>query len=104
MKVEINLIVLYCIVLYCIVYKQSVHTGKTSTRQYISVGYFVPPEYSQDTADASQVECVKPSLLPGIRCPYHATIQQGADNTGIVHCHLIYYLHGQLDAPPHSSP
>ncbi len=33
--------------------KQSVHTGKTSTRQDISVGYFVLPGYYQD---ASQVE------------------------------------------------
>ena len=44
--------------------KQSVHSGKTNTRQDISVGYFVPPAYSQDTTDASQVECVEPSLLP----------------------------------------
>ena len=49
--------------------KQNVglHTGKTSTRQHISVGYFVLPGYSQDTADASQVECVELSLLPGMR-------------------------------------
>ena len=33
--------------------KQSVHSGKTSTRQDISVGYFVLPGYAQDTADAS---------------------------------------------------
>ena len=46
--------------------KQSVHTGKTSTRQNISVGYFVQPGYAQDTADASQVECVEPTLLSGI--------------------------------------
>ena len=46
--------------------KQSVHTGKTSTRQDISVGHFVQPGYVQDTADVSQVECVEPSLLPGI--------------------------------------
>ena len=44
--------------------KHSVHTGKTSTRQDISVGYFVQPGYTQDTADASQVECVEPTLLP----------------------------------------
>ena len=37
--------------------KQSVHTGETSTRQYITVGYyFVLPGYSQNTADASHVE------------------------------------------------
>ena len=36
--------------------KQSVHSGKTSTRQDISVGYFV-------LSDMSQVECVEPSLL-----------------------------------------
>ena len=49
--------------------EQGVHSGKTSTRQDISVGYFVLPGYAQDTADASQVECVKPSLLPGICSP-----------------------------------
>ena len=59
--------------------KQSVHTGKTSTRQYISVGYFVLPGYSLDTADATQVECVEPSLLPGICSPCLAAIQQCAD-------------------------
>ena len=36
--------------------KQSVHTGKTSTRQDITVGYFALPGYSQDTTDASQAE------------------------------------------------
>ena len=38
--------------------EQSVHTEETSTRQYISVGYFDLPGYSQDTADAYHVECV----------------------------------------------
>ena len=61
--------------------KQSVHTGKTSTRHYISVGYFVLPGYSQDTAYASQVECVEPSLLPGICGPRLAAIQQCVKNT-----------------------
>ena len=68
--------------------KQSVHTGKTSTRQDITVGYFVMPGYSQDTANASQVEWVEPSLLPGIRSSCSAAMQQCADNTGIVDCHL----------------
>ena len=36
--------------------EQGVHTGKTSTRQDIIIGYFVLPGYYQDTADASQVE------------------------------------------------
>ena len=36
--------------------EQGVHSGKTSTRQDISIGYFVLPGYYQDTADASQVE------------------------------------------------
>ena len=36
--------------------EQGVHSGKTGTRQDISVGYFVLPRYAQDTADASQVE------------------------------------------------
>ena len=53
--------------------KQSVHTGKTSTRQ--DVGYFVQPGYAQDTSDASQVECVEPTLLPGICSPCRAAIQ-----------------------------
>ena len=81
--------------------KQSVHSGKTSTRQDISVGYFVLPGYSQDTADASQVECVEPSLLPGICSLHLAAIQQGADHTVIVDCHLC--LDRQLGACPHSS-
>ena len=55
--------------------KQSVHSGKTSTRQDISVGYFILPGYSQDTADASQVKCVEPFLLPGICSPRLAAIQ-----------------------------
>ena len=51
--------------------KQSacVHAGKTSTTQDIRAGYLVLPGYALDTADASQVECVKPSLLPAICCP-----------------------------------
>ena len=81
--------------------KQSVHTGKTSTRQDITVGYFFLPGYSQDTADAFQVELVEPSLLPGICSPCLAAMQQCADNTGVVDCHLC--LHGQLGACPHSS-
>ena len=81
---------------------QSVHIGKTSTRPYISVGYFVLPGYSHDTADASQVECVEPSLLSGTRNPCLAAMQRCADKTGIVvDCHLC--LHGQLGASPHSS-
>ena len=59
--------------------KQSVHTGKTSTRQDISVGYFVLPGYSQDTADASQVECVEPSLLPG-SVIFFSTLVPGSGN------------------------
>ena len=51
--------------------KQSVHTGKTSTGYDTSVGYFILPAYSQDTADASQVECVEPSLLPGLMQSMH---------------------------------
>ena len=81
--------------------KQSVRSGKTSTRQYISVGYFILPAYSQDMADVYQVECVEPSHLPGICSSRLAAIQQCADNTGIVDCHIC--LHRQLGACPHSS-
>ena len=81
--------------------KQSVHSGKTSTRQYISVGYFIMPAYSQDTADASQMECVEPFLLPGICGPRLAAIHQWVDNTGGIDCHIC--VHIQLGACPHSS-
>ena len=81
--------------------KQSVRSGKTSTGQYINVGYFILPAYSQDTADASQVECVEPSLMRDICSPRLAAIQKCADNTGIVDCHLG--LHRQLGACPYSS-
>ena len=39
--------------------------------------------------------------MPGICSPRLAAIQQCADNTGIVDCHLC--LHRQLGACPHSS-
>ena len=80
--------------------KQSVglRSGKTSTRQDINVVYYVLPGYAQDTADASQVEFVVPSLLPGICSPCLAAIQQCADNTGIVDRHIC--LHRQLGACP----
>ena len=81
--------------------KQSVHSGKTSKRQDIRVGYFILPAYSQDTADASQVECVEPSLLPGICGLRLAAIQQCADNTVVADCHFC--LHRQLGACPNSS-
>ena len=81
--------------------KQSVHSGKTSTRLDISVGYFVQPGYAQDTVGASQVECGEPTLLPDICSPCIAAIQQCADNTGNVDRHIC--LHRQLGACPHSS-
>ena len=81
--------------------EQGVHSGKTSTRQDVSVDYFVLPGYAQDTADASHMEYVKPSLLPGICSPCLAAIQQCASNTGIVDRHIC--LHRQLGACPHSS-
>ena len=81
--------------------EQGVHSGKTSTRQGISVGYFVLPGYSQDAADASQVECGRPSLLSGICSPCLAAIQQCAGNTGIVDRHIC--LHRQFGACPRSS-
>ena len=81
--------------------KQSVHTGETSTRQDISLGYFVLPGYAQDTADESQVECVEPILLPGICSPCIDAIQQCAANTGNAYRHIC--LHRQLGACPHSS-
>ena len=44
----------------------NVHTWKTSTIQDTSIGYVVLPGYAQYTGDASQLECVDPSLLSGI--------------------------------------
>ena len=69
--------------------KQSLHTGKTSTTQYISVGYFFLPGYPLDTAEASHVECVEPSLLPAICIPCVAAIHQCAGNTVIVDRHVL---------------
>ena len=68
--------------------KQSVHSGKT--RPDISVGYFILPAYSQDTADASQVECVEPTLLPGLCSRRIAAIQQCAENTVIVDAIFVF--------------
>ena len=81
--------------------EQSVHTGKTSTRQDITVSYFLLPGYAQETADASQVECaVWPSFLSDTCSPCLAAIQQCAGNTGIADS---LCLHRQLGACPHSS-
>ena len=51
-----------------------VHTGETSTCQDICVAHFVLPGYAQDAAEASQVEGVESSLLPGIGRPRLAAI------------------------------
>ena len=77
--------------------KQSVHTGKTSPRQYITglVTLSCVSGYSQDMAKSCQVKCVYPSLLPGIYNPRIAVTHQCADNTGIIDCHRCC-LHGQL--------
>ena len=61
--------------------KQCVYTGKTSTIQDISAGYFVLSGYAPDTADASHVECVEPSLPHGICSPCLDDIQHCAGNT-----------------------
>ena len=61
--------------------------GRPARDRTFSVGYFVLPWYVWDTADASHVECVKPSL---------AAIQQCAGNRNLC-------LHKQLGACPHSS-
>ena len=70
--------------------KQSVHSGKTSTIRDISVGYFILNGYSQDTADASQVEWAEPSLLPGICRPRLAAIQHCADNTALLTANFVF--------------
>ena len=79
--------------------EQMVHTGKTNTRQDISVAYFVQPGYAHDTVGASQVECVEPTLLSGICSPCLAAIQQWAGNADSVE----YFTHHILssDTPIH---
>ena len=77
------------------------YTGKTSTRQDISVGYFVLPGYAYDTVDVSREECVEPSLLPGTASPCLAAIQQCVGKTCIVDRQLCFHRH--LGACPHSS-
>ena len=55
--------------------KQSVYTGKTSTRKYISGGYFVLPGYSQDTAGAADAADnaiqISDGILRGYRSDFH---------------------------------
>ena len=52
-----------------------VHAGEASMCQNLSVAHFVLPGYAQDAAEASQMERVESSLLPGIGCPRLAAIQ-----------------------------
>jgi len=54
--------------------EQSVHTGKASTRQDLGVGYSVIPEYTQDTANTSQVEGVELSYLVHVALPYSSVL------------------------------
>ena len=57
--------------------------------------------YAQETAKTSQVEDVEFSLLSDIRSPCLAAVQQYADDTGVVDCHLCF--HCQLGVYPHTS-
>ena len=61
--------------------EQGIHIGKASTRQDLGVGYSVIPEYTQDTANTSQVEGVE-SFIPS---PCVNAVQQCADDTGLNH-------------------
>ena len=53
-----------------VVPEQSIHTGKASTRQNLGVGHSVFRGFGQVTADVSQVEGVKYSLVSGILVAY----------------------------------
>ena len=79
--------------------KQSVHTGKTSTRQDISVGYFVQPGYAQDMRMLLRWNVLNLLSCRHICSPCLAAIH--TDNTGNVDRHIC--LHRQLGACPHSS-
>ena len=70
--------------------EQCEYAGQTCARQDLSVGHLVLPraQYSQDAAETSRVEGVHMPFLPGVCGSCLTTIQQCADNTGIVHCHF----------------
>lgn len=70
---------------------QGVHAGNASVGQNLRVGHSLLPGYTQDMADASQVEGGVPSLLSSIGGRCLAAVQQFADDTLVVHCHLCFH-------------
>ena len=82
--------------------EQCEYAGQTCARQDLSVGHLVLPraQYSQDAAETSRVEGVQMPFLPGVCGSCLTTVQQCADNTGIVHCYLG--LRCQLGVGPHT--
>ena len=81
--------------------EQSVHTGKSSTIQNLGVGHSVFLAYAQDTANTFHVEGVESSLLSDIRSPCLAAVQQYANDTGVIDCHLCFNC--QLGVYPYTS-
>ena len=81
--------------------KQSYILGRPA-RDRTSALVTLSSQHVQDMADASQVECVEPTLLPGICSPCLAAIQQCADNTGNVDRHIWPFVFLRLMVSPKS--
>ena len=78
--------------------KQSVHAGKTSTRQDLDVGHSVFPVYARRIILRWKVSSLLSCLT---HSPCLAAIQQCAEDTGVVNCHLCF--HSQHGIYPHTS-
>ena len=82
--------------------EQGEHAWKVGSGQDLGVryGHCVLPGYAKDTVDASHVEGTESFLLSGICGPRLAAAHQCADETSIIHYHLV--LHCQFGVGSHS--
>ena len=81
-------------------FEQGEHARKVSSGQVLGVGHSVLPGYAKDTADASQMQGIEFFLLSCICGTRLASLHQYADNTGIVHDHMVFTVN--FGFGPHS--
>ena len=70
--------------------EERVHGRKASACEYLGIWHFVTPFDAKDAAKTAQVEAVQLPLLFGVCCPGLTAMQERADDSGVVHCHLSW--------------
>ena len=78
--------------------------GKVCTCKNSLVCDPVVPFYSQDTAQGSDMNCVRLVLLGSVRSPCFTAIQQGAQDASLVHGHFRFRCEQGIFADSFSKP